>query len=66
MKKLLFLTAAILLAAANFYADGQELTPKKDTNGKWGYTDKTGKEVIPINYTEKESENKKQEYLSND
>ncbi|MCL2040577.1 MAG: hypothetical protein FWG84_00875 [Bacteroidales bacterium] len=36
MKKLLFLTA-ILLATANFYADGQELMPQKGANEKWGY-----------------------------
>ena len=49
MKKLLFLTA-ILLAAANFYADGQELMPQKNAKGEWGYVDENGKKVIYFRY----------------
>lgn len=27
-----------------------ELTPKENSNGKWGYVDKDGNEVIPLIY----------------
>jgi len=49
MKKLLFLTV-ILLAAASFYADGQELMPQKNAKGQWGYVDENGKLIIPCMY----------------
>ncbi|MCL2040576.1 MAG: WG repeat-containing protein [Bacteroidales bacterium] len=49
MKKLLFLTAAILLATANFYADGQTLSPYQGENGKWGYCNFNGI-AIPFMY----------------
>ena len=48
-----FLTATLglaMLIAANICSYGQELRPVKGLNGKWGFVDKTGKEVISFKY----------------
>jgi hypothetical protein len=49
MKNLLFFIAltALLLAGESY---GQELEPKKNANGKYGFVDETDKVVIPCKY----------------
>ena len=49
MKKVLFI-ALLIFAALSIYSYGQELTPKQGKNGKYGFVDKQGKEVIPYKY----------------
>ena len=48
MKQFFTLFLCLLLAAS---AAGQELKPKQDTSGKWGYVDAQGNTVIPCNTT---------------
>ena len=48
MTKFLFSTFCVCILF--FSVHGQELTPKKDINEKWGFVDKTGKVVIPFKY----------------
>ena len=50
MKNLLFFTALAAILLAGGYSYGQELEPKRGSNGKYGFVDKTGKEVIPFKY----------------
>ena len=50
MKKTVFLTVLAVLLLTDFYAYGQELEPKLGSNFKYGFIDKTGKEVIPFKY----------------
>lgn len=51
MKKKLLLTLGILLLSAS-YSQAQQNTPLRriEKNGKWGYVDDKGKEVIPCKY----------------
>ncbi|MDR1681703.1 MAG: WG repeat-containing protein [Prevotellaceae bacterium] len=41
---------AVFFLAVSLVCEGQELTPKKGENGKYGYIDKTGAVVIPLKY----------------
>ncbi|MDR1459137.1 MAG: WG repeat-containing protein [Bacteroidales bacterium] len=52
--KMKALTVFLVIAfmAIGSYATGQGLEPKECANGKYGYVDKTGKEVIPCKYDE--------------
>ena len=47
MKQFFTIFLCLLLAAS---AAGQELKPKQDTSGKWGYVDAQGNTVIPCKY----------------
>ncbi len=47
MKQFFTIFLCLLLAAS---AAGQELKPKQDTSGKWGYVDAQGNTVIPYQY----------------
>ena len=47
MKKLLTIA---LIGIINLTAYAQELTPKQNAEGKYGFVDKSGKEVIPYKY----------------
>jgi hypothetical protein len=49
MKAKLF-SVLIAFIAFGSYCKGQELKPEKGANGKWGFIDATGKEVIPLKY----------------
>ena len=50
MKRILFLLVALTLSAACMPVVGQELIAKRGLNGKWGFINKVGKEVIPYKY----------------
>jgi len=52
MKKLRFVLVGLLMTAASICSYGQELTSKKGPNNKFGFVDKSGKEVIPFKYDE--------------
>ena len=40
----------LILTATGINSYGQELRPVKGLNGKWGFVDETGKEVVPFIY----------------
>lgn len=49
MKTRLFIFIIALMVFGS-YCKAQDLQPEQDSNGKYGYIDKTGKEVIPLIY----------------
>jgi hypothetical protein len=49
MKTRLIIVFTVFMAIGNYCA-GQDLMPEKGENGKWGFIDQTGKEVIPCKY----------------
>ena len=49
MKTRLLIVLTAFTAIGTFCA-GQELPPERGANGKWGYIDTTGKEIVPCNY----------------
>jgi hypothetical protein len=54
MQKRLSILLMIIILIGN-YCKGQDLKPKQCENGKWGFIDKTGKEIIPCKYDKAKS-----------
>jgi hypothetical protein len=52
-KTRLLIVLTVFMAIGNYCA-GQDLMPERGANGKHGYIDETGKEVIPFKYDEAE------------
>jgi hypothetical protein len=51
MKKItILLTVCLILSFVSINSYGQLLIAKEGSNSKWGFVDKTGKEVIPFKY----------------
>jgi hypothetical protein len=48
----IFIAAFIVIGSS---CKGQDLRREQDANGKWGFIDKTGKEVIPLKYDDARS-----------